>query len=200
MGDIWRPSSAFATSPPRARLTFNPRFQGGEEPAPLEKDRPFSKGREVVGQSTDVCLKTIRNRCLPSRSPCHDDCQSRFIEELVFILGSRHPSRGGSASSVSDFFFRNVSSTCLRNSSFSFANGTTIRITTTEWNYRCFVVWFLFFFLIFFFFLFPFWFHVHYRQTHSGCAVERIRGEDAEPGSADRAHVRDATKSACIFQ
>lgn len=70
----------------------------------------------------------------------------------------------------------------------------------SEWNYRCFVVWFLFFFLIFFFFLFPFWFHVHYRQTHSGCAVERIRGEDAEPGSADRAHVRDATKSACIFQ
>lgn len=155
MGDIWRPSSAFATSPPRARLTFNPRFQGGEEPAPLEKDRPFSKGREVVGQSTDVCLKTIRNRCLPSRSPCHDDCQSRFIEELVFILGSRHPSRGGSASSVSDFFFRNVSSTCLRNSSFSFANGTTIRITTIR-SETIVVSLFDSFFFFFNFFLFPF--------------------------------------------
>lgn len=56
----------------------------------------------------------------------------------------------------------------------------------SEWNYRCFVVWFLFFSLIFFFFPFSFWFHVYYRQTHSGVPwkgfVARMQSQDPQIG------------------
>lgn len=55
VGDIWRPSSAFVTSPPCARLTFNPRSKAGRNRLLSKRTALFRRvGKSSANQPTFV--------------------------------------------------------------------------------------------------------------------------------------------------